>query len=674
MATDGATDGRGDPQRRVRLHGGPLRLVAMTVALAVALVGVGMGTAAAVQPDGHDGRLVSSTSPASWTPNVTDGYVSAFAEVGNTIVAGGTFTRVRPPGSSTTLTRNRLFAFTRNTGAISTTFVPVVNGEVTEVLPTGDGRTVWIAGQFSSLNGQSASRLAKVDVTTGQRVASFAPPSFNGRIHDLALRGGRLYVGGRFTTVGGQPHTLVAAVDPDTGALIPSVRATFAEPRRGGALQAVATDVTPDGSTMVAIGNFTSVNGARRYQIALLDLTTSPISVIDWSTEAYGDGCSMSFDTYMRDVDFSRDGTHFVVVTTGAYNRTYLCDVVARWETSARGSALRPTWTNYSGGDTMTKVAVTNSAVYVGGHQRWMNNRYAGDRPGSGAVPREGLAALDPRSGATLSWNPGRVRGVGVYGFSATASGLWIGSDTSTIAGKNKGRMALMPLNGVVLPPENVGSLPAQVVSLGLQQGGSGTQLDRVTTRTLTGTGVTGTTTTSPGSLQWRSVRGAFMVDGALYTGWSDRTLRIQAFDGTTFGPQSTVPLALAGSDSLNRFATEDLSSITGMFYDRARGRLYFTKSGSNRLHHRSFSPESRIVGGERISSSSGAGGVTWSGVQSMFLVDGHLYTSSTSGNLVRRVWDPVAGRPVTGTATTVSGPGIDGQDWRARDAFVVAG
>ena len=177
MATDGAIDGRGDPQRRVRLHGGPLRLVAMTVALAVALVGVGMGTAAAVQPDGHDGRLVSSTTPAPWTPNVTDGYVSAFAEVGNTIVAGGTFTRVRPPGSSTTLTRNRLFAFTRNTGAISTTFVPVVNGEVTEVLPTGDGRTVWIAGQFSSLNGQSASRLAKVDVTTGQRVASFAPPA-----------------------------------------------------------------------------------------------------------------------------------------------------------------------------------------------------------------------------------------------------------------------------------------------------------------------------------------------------------------------------------------------------------------------------------------------------------------------------------------------------------------
>jgi PKD repeat protein len=634
---------------------------------------LGAAPAGAVQPDGHDGRIVSGTSPVPWTPNVQDGYVSAFAEVGDTVVVGGNFTGVRRPNTSTTITRNHLFAFTRGTGEISTTFVPQVNGEVREVLPTGDGRTVWIAGQFTSLNGQSTSRLAKIDVTTGQRVTTFAPPSFNGRVHDLQLRGDRLYVSGRFTTVGGQSHTLVAAVNPTTGALIPSVRATFAQPRRGGALQSIATDVTPDGSTMVVIGNFTTVNGQGRYQIALLDLTTSPISVIDWSTNAYGDGCSTSFDTYMRDVDISPDGSFFVVVTTGAYSNSFLCDVAARWETSARGSSQEPTWTNYSGGDTLTRVAVTNSAVYVGGHQRWMNNRYVADRVGSGAVPREGLSAHDPRSGATLSWNPGRVRAVGVYGFLATSSGLWIGSDTSTIAGQNRGRMALMPLNGVVLPRENVGSLPGQVVSLGLLQGGTGSQLDRITSRTLTSAGVTGTATTSAGTSEWRSARGAFMVDGVLYTGWSDSTFRSQRFDGTTFGPQSNVPLALAGSGSLNRFATEDLSTITGMFYDRTSGRLHFTKSGSSRLHHRSFSPESRIVGGERISSETSAGGIDWSNVQSMFLADGHLYTSSSSGNLVRRVWDPVAGLPVPGTATTVSGPAIDGQDWRAREAFVLA-
>ena len=56
-----------------------------------------------------------------------------------------------------------------------------------------------------------------------------------------------------------------------------------------------------------------------------------------------------------------------------------------------------------------------------------------------------------------------------------------------------------------------------------------------------------------------------------------------------------------------------------------------------------------------------------------MFLADSKLYTSSSSGNLVRRNWNPAAGLPVAGSATTVSGPAIDGQDWYARDAFVYA-
>ena len=89
------------------------------------------------------------------------------------------------------------------------------------------------------------------------------------------------------------------------------------------------------------------------------------------------------------------------------------------------------------------------------------------------------------------------------------------------------------------------------------------------------------------------------MIDGKLFTGWSDGTFKVQDFNGTTYGTQSTVPLALiSGNTSLNRFATEDLPTVTGMFYDPATGRLYFTKTGSTALHYRSFSSQSRIVGG----------------------------------------------------------------------------
>ncbi len=655
------------------------RLLSAVIATLLAMGTLLSAPAGAVQPGVHGGQLASATSPAGWTPHVLDGYVGAIAEVGDTMVIGGNFTQIASVGApGTSIARPYIFSFQKGTGQINSSFSPVVNGEVTSILPTGDGQTVWIAGGFNSLNGQTVRNIAKVDLATGQRVTQFAPPALNGQVTDLRLRNGTLYLTGRFTKAGAASRPLLAAVDPLTGALDPNVRADFTDPRKSSFLTIGTADISPDGTRMVVAGNFTKVNGQDRYQIAMLDLTTSPVSVANWQTTRYGDGCSKSFPTYMRDVDFSPDGSQFAVVTTGAYSApgSFLCDAAASWDAHATGTGLQPNWVNYTGGDTLTAVAFTDTAVYVGGHQRWLNNPYAADRVGAGAVPREGLGAMDPRSGSTLTWNPGRARGVAVYALLATNSGLWIGSDTDRIANDQyRGRLAFMPLDpATTMPTEYTGQLPGQVVSLGLMRGFFGSVLDRTTSRQFTGTTVTGTAVTAEGTEDWSSLRGSFMVDGKLYTGWNDATFRVQDFNGTTFGPQSTIPLALVSgnSTSLNRFASEDLATITGMFYDAAAGRIYFTKTGSTALHYRSFSPQSRIVGGERISSAANAGGVDWSSVQTMFMADGKLYTSSSSGNLVARTWSSVTGLP-TGTATTVSGPGIDGQDWYARDAFVYA-
>ena len=139
--------------------------------------------------------------------------------------------------------------------------------------------------------------------------------------------------------------------------------------------------MSPDGSKLVIIGNFMKVNTQPRPQVALIDLSTTPASLANWQTDRYVPPCfSNAFDTYMRDVDFSPDGSYFVIASTGGPNFGTLCDTAARWESNAQGAALQPTWVDATGGDTLSAIAVTGAAVYAGGHQRWQNNWYGSDQ------------------------------------------------------------------------------------------------------------------------------------------------------------------------------------------------------------------------------------------------------------------------------------------------------
>jgi len=105
-----------------------------------------------------------------------------------------------------------------------------------------------------------------------------------------------------------------------------------------------------------------------------------------------------------------------------------------------------PAWINYTGGDTLHSVAVTGAAVYVQGHQRWLDNPEGRDSAGAGAVERPGIGALDPDTGAALGWNPSKSRAVGGKDMLVTASGLWVGSDGEYFGGELRPRIAFAPL------------------------------------------------------------------------------------------------------------------------------------------------------------------------------------------------------------------------------------
>ena len=434
-------------------------------------------SALAVNAD--NGSSVVSVTPATFTPHVMNGSVNAITQIGNKIVAAGTFTSVSPAATfsdaSDDLTRNGIFAFDATTGAIDTAFDPNLGGGAANSLSTSpDGQYVYVAGTFGSVGGNTSFRKIVKLTAQGSVVTSFkALPDSS--VNEVVARGSRVYVGGAFTSIKSGTVTTargaLAALDPATGAVLPAVNLPFTgvyDPNNngGGTTNVKRFDVTADGSRLVAIGNFTSVGAASRAQVAVLDTSGASATVAPWATDRFDrshNSCAGVFDSFTRDVDFSPDGSYFVVSTTGAFaggaSSGTMCDSTSRWETASAGND--PTWTTYTGGDTTYGVAITGGAVYVGGHMRWENNPYQGDQAGPGAVAREGIAALDPVNGLPLSWNPSRTRGVGAQALYATAQGLWVGSDTTIISGKTRGRIALMPLaGGKTIPSVAAATLP----------------------------------------------------------------------------------------------------------------------------------------------------------------------------------------------------------------------
>ena len=195
--------------------------------------------------------------------------------------------------------------------------------------------------------------------------------------------------------------------------------------------------MSPDGTRAVAIGNFTKVGLQARDQVAQLLLRPLGVALDKtWATSTYTPVCYAElYDSYVRDVAFSPDGRYFVVASSGGYplDGSYAagCDTAARFDVGTTGTDVPPAWVADSGGDTLLSVAVTATSVYVGGHFRWMNNHDATWSPLQGAVPRPGVAALDPESGLPQVWNPGRnPRGAGTSALLATTAGLYVGSDT----------------------------------------------------------------------------------------------------------------------------------------------------------------------------------------------------------------------------------------------------
>jgi PKD repeat protein len=661
-------------------------VIATVIALVATIPALG---ANASSPPVDDGGVIANAVPAAFSPNIGNGATEAIVQVGNRMVIGGSFTTVTPtagPGAGTAVTRKFLFAFNATTGALDTGFVPSVGGEVDSIVPTADGTGVYVGGTFTSAGGVST-RLAEFNLTTGARVAAFSP-SLNGQIKDLALVNNRLLVAGNFTVVKSVAHGGLVSLNPATGALDPYLTINVSGHHNFGHVPgaveggtgAVSIAVSPDHTRAIVDGNFTSVtDGVGTYaRDQIMNVILGPTSATvdpNWKSNAYTSACfANAYDSYVRDVGWSPDGSYFVLSATGGYNGGSFqnCDTASRFDASSTGQNVTPVWIDYTGTDSLYSVAVTTSAVYVGGHNRWLNNPLGQDKAAAGAVPRPGLAALDPANGEPLAWNPGRQpRGHGAEVVYATAAGIWVGSDTDFIGnGRYKRqKLAFFPFAGGA-PATGNDTGDAHTV---FRAGASGNSFSANSFDPSTGAGsVAASQPSNGGGIAWGTTQGAFVLNGRIWYG-SGGKFFYRTWDGANaFGAAQLVdPYNDPAWDNVVNGSPPtgatyrgvapgfygELPNVTGMFY--ANRAIYYTMTGSKNLFKRAFSPDTaassvanQVTGGVispvEQTVVSGGNPVDFSDASGMFVANGSLwYATKSDGALHKAAWN----------GTTVSGP-----------------
>jgi hypothetical protein len=284
------------------------RLLAATALTCAALLGATPSAADPAQ------SAVVSANPVDFTPHVLDGTVWALAVVGDTVVVGGSFTRVQDSARKTTYARKNIFAYGLRDGAVRS-FAPAVDAAVYALAP-GASNTVYLGGGFKTVNGAAQRGLARVAISDGARITAFAAKTNWGDVRVLNTRGAKLYAGGTFSAINGVTRVGLARVDAGTGRVDPGFDAKISAPGLSRP-RVEHFDISPDGSRLIAVGALLKVGAAARTQIAMFDITGAAATLTSWYTDAYQPACLAGFDTYLRQVKFSPDGRWFVVAATG---------------------------------------------------------------------------------------------------------------------------------------------------------------------------------------------------------------------------------------------------------------------------------------------------------------------------------------------------------------------
>jgi len=357
-----------------------------------------------------DGRL-----DASW-PSVR-GEVDALAASGQTVYVGGDFNSI---GGRT---RERIAAVDARTGTV-TAWNPGVDvddpqGQEHVSALAVSGSTVYAGGSFHSIGGQDRENIAALDASTGKAIAwnpSASGIAADGAVLALAVSGEIVYAGGYFTWIGGEVRDYIAALEARTG------KATAWDPSAGphkssgyGAVLALAVS----GETVYAGGDFSSIGGEDRENIAALDASTGEAAA--WNPSAADSVAHGAVSALAVSGQTVYAGGYFTSI--GGQPREKIAALDA--STGQAG-----TWNPGANGD-VRALAVSGSTVYAGGLFT-----------STGGQPRHNIAALDASTGTATAWNPGADNWVSALAVSGST--VYAGGRFTSIGGQARQDIAAL--------------------------------------------------------------------------------------------------------------------------------------------------------------------------------------------------------------------------------------
>jgi len=388
-----------------------LVLVTTVAVIAAALIPSGRPVEAATS---GFGSAVSAVKQVTWQTNSS---VNALAVAGNTVYAGGLFTRIRQPGQPVgqgDAARTYLAAFNRATGA-PTRFAPKLDGPVWSIATSPNGKWVVIGGDFTTVNGLPRKHLAMFSVATGKLVAGW-DPAVAYRVSALAISGNSVYFGGSFGRVDNVERNYLAAVALTTGVLLPW------DPDADD--EVFAIDVSDDGTRVFVGGGFTSLKNDDHNALAMVNTTSGAA----YTMPAAAAIPEQTMDCVSRVKDIDTLGSRVFVSNAGSGRGCYDGVLAADAKT---GKLL---WRNNCLGATEAIKAIGNW-LYKGSHAHDCS-RDGGFKEGSGTFHLLVESAINGKLGPWYpNTNGGGTTEVGPLAFASGGNDLWVGGDFTRVNG-----------------------------------------------------------------------------------------------------------------------------------------------------------------------------------------------------------------------------------------------